>query len=767
MLDQRRQPSTGAISNANVDDEMRRLFRPASGASTSGNSTQPGASLNASQGMQPRYQTQQYFGGWTSKSRKRSTTQNHPTFNKDIVLLPHPEWSEVCKHKTKRRLHESGYILCAFEMRKMWDCRTVVAEIREAFKDRIPEDVSIELLMPCGNKLVSPKLHEGQELNGFMIHKVFRSKAVYIRPSTSLPVPFNSSDSEDSCVEVDTSSANDHTATTANQTNNFMTTRARGAQLASTQQVSRYPFTRRARANQLSASQQGSSGTMTRPNQLSASQQGSSGTMTRPNQLSASQQGSSGTMTRPNQLSASQQGSSDTMTRANQPSASQQGSSGTMTRANQHVENVATVNQIQSDNNDDYATYLSIMGSISDLSSDDEELSQAIMASLESHVASECTNTKSAQDVLLNLASQIVSNKKCRFNINRSSVLDGTMRGFKRLSYNPSYQMCIKFSDDLGIDEEAVDLGGPRREFLRLLMEALIQSPMFEGKDGKMNLGLDSSALREDRYFIAGRAIAVSLVHGGPPPGFFAPTLYACLVGAKSSIKPVLEDIADADLYEKVKKLSECTSLDDLLHATEPLQDYLANAGCLRPLKSIEDRDLLVQDILMFQVVHRVCGALERFVEGLNTLGVLNAIRMHPDSFRPLMCHEPSALTADIMDHLFHIRLSEVGSNKRRAEERVVPFWRDYLQDVEEQEGPSKLGKILAFATGASVIPPVGFSPQPSIDFLHDHSSSPRSCLPMANTCINGLKLPLFDKYGDFRERMDFAIGNTQGFGRE
>ena len=53
--------------------------------------------------------------------------------------------------------------------------------------------------------------------------------------------------------------------------------------------------------------------------------------------------------------------------------------------------------------------------------------------------------------------------------------------------------MCIKFSDDLGIDEEAVDLGGPRREFLRLLMEALIQSPMFEGKDGKMNLGLDSS----------------------------------------------------------------------------------------------------------------------------------------------------------------------------------------------------------------------------------------------------------------------------------
>ncbi|KAK2814699.1 hypothetical protein Q5P01_000632 [Channa striata] len=140
---------------------------------------------------------------------------------------------------------------------------------------------------------------------------------------------------------------------------------------------------------------------------------------------------------------------------------------------------------------------------------------------------------------------------------------------------------------------------------------------------------------------------------------------------------------------------------------------------------------------------------------------------MYPDSFRPLFCHEPSPLTAEMMDHLFHIRLSEMGSNKRRAEELVVAFWRDYLQDVEEQEGPSKLGKILAFATGASVIPPVGFSPQPLVEFLHDQSLSPKLCLPMANTCINCLKLPLLDKYERFRESMDFALGNTQGFGRE
>ncbi|KAF1384238.1 hypothetical protein PFLUV_G00116270 [Perca fluviatilis] len=48
--------------------------------------------------------------------------------------------------------------------------------------------------------------------------------------------------------------------------------------------------------------------------------------------------------------------------------------------------------------------------------------------------------------------------------------------------------------------------------------------------------------------------------------------------------------------------------------------NYLANAGCLRPLKRIEDKDLLVEDI-MFQVVHQVNGALQRFREGMKTLG--------------------------------------------------------------------------------------------------------------------------------------------------
>lgn len=42
--------------------------------------------------------------------------------------------------------------------------------------------------MGCGSKLVAPKLQEGQELNGVLLHKVFKTKALYVRPSKTLLV---------------------------------------------------------------------------------------------------------------------------------------------------------------------------------------------------------------------------------------------------------------------------------------------------------------------------------------------------------------------------------------------------------------------------------------------------------------------------------------------------------------------------------------------------------------------------------------------------
>ncbi|XP_076149223.1 G2/M phase-specific E3 ubiquitin-protein ligase-like [Alosa pseudoharengus] len=364
------------------------------------------------------------------------------------------------------------------------------------------------------------------------------------------------------------------------------------------------------------------------------------------------------------------------------------------------------------------------------------------------------------QVILEELASKIDYSHPSKFNINRSNVLDGAFRGFRRKTYDPKNCISVRFSDDRGMNEEAVDLGGPRREFLRLLLESLARSRMFEGVDGHLNLALDCTAVREDQYFLAGRAISVCLVHGGPPPCFLSRTLFEAIAEDPQQCRPVLNDVVDCDLRQKIEQISESKTLSELQSAIEPMIDYLANAGCLHSIE-LTAKDQLVADILHFQVIQRVQGPFERFREGLRTLGVLQKLQMNPESFSGVLCHSKSDLTSEVMDRLFSVKLSTPGSNRMATESNVVAFWRDFLQDAEEESGESPtLHDILQFATGSNEVPPIGFSPQPSIEFLHEGGK-----YPIANTCVNFLRLPIHTNYDSFREAMDFGIRNTQGFG--
>nr|XP_055036518.1 uncharacterized protein LOC129423994 [Misgurnus anguillicaudatus] len=752
-------PRTGSSTRnttcRTVESEMMSLFRPGSSNSQVASAGQAAnVTQDQSGGLRQslRYQTQKHFGNWRSRPRKRPKTHFHDTFNKDVILLPTPSNSVVVKHREKQQLHEQGHILNGFEFQKSWDHKTVIEQIRDAFGEKLSADVSIEFLMACGHKLISPKLRAGQELDASLIHKIYKSKALYIRPSKAILDDIT--DSEDSNYEENAGSERQLRSSSLTQhrpSDSFTSPMAAASGSPPNCTLEVQPFA----LSHVSGALFSQTPALT--NQRSIP----------PNHSSNSASSLS------NQLPVC---SLEICPSTSQPSTS---SFRETVSVNQPLVDLTGPNFSSSPNQSsssalpftptphqpgNYDNYLSVMSALSDMSSDDEELNQAILASLQSERKTTCCPVP-AKDILQDLATQINHQKKCKFNINRSTVLDGAIRGFKRGTYDPCHTISVRFSDDMGVAEEAVDLGGPRREFLRLLMEALLLSPMFEGDEDKMNLAFDSNAMREDRYFIAGRAIAVSLVHGGPPAGFLSPTLFSSLVDGPELAKPILEDIADTDLREKIKRVTECKLFEELIASTEPLEEYLSTAGCLRPLRRLEDKNQLVDDILMFQVIHRVRGPFERFRDGLRTLGVLDKIQTDPESFRTLLCWSPTTLTADLVDSLFTIRLSPVGSNRRRTEEVVVPFWRDYLADAEDQ-GAQKLETVLAFATGANTVPPIGFSPQPSIEFLHqERDAESNSKLPVANTCINCLKLPLHTTYKDFQENMDFALGNTHGFG--
>uniref|UniRef100_A0A1X7U5G7 HECT domain-containing protein n=1 Tax=Amphimedon queenslandica TaxID=400682 RepID=A0A1X7U5G7_AMPQE len=82
---------------------------------------------------------------------------------------------------------------------------------------------------------------------------------------------------------------------------------------------------------------------------------------------------------------------------------------------------------------------------------------------------------------------------------------------------------------------------------------------------------------------------------------------------------------------------------------------------------------------------------------------------------------------------------------------------------TESSEHNITLGDVLAFTTGASSIPPVGFTNRPSIQF---HSVS-ISKFAKANTCGNVLRLSMLtNSYEEFRDVFCFSIASSIGFGK-
>lgn len=84
--------------------------------------------------------------------------------------------------------------------------------------------------------------------------------------------------------------------------------------------------------------------------------------------------------------------------------------------------------------------------------------------------------------IMEQISSRVNNDSTVRFNIVRRSVWDGASRALGRSNFSPEKKVDVKFTDDYGISEGAVDNGGPTREFFRLcLHEIKDKIGIFEG----------------------------------------------------------------------------------------------------------------------------------------------------------------------------------------------------------------------------------------------------------------------------------------------
>lgn len=62
------------------------------------------------------------------------------------------------------------------------------------------------------------------------------------------------------------------------------------------------------------------------------------------------------------------------------------------------------------------------------------------------------------------------------------------------------------------------------------------------------------TAVREDEYFLAGKMVAVSVVHGGPGPHFLSEDLVHYLVG-QPPFKSTVDCITDGDIGKALREV--------------------------------------------------------------------------------------------------------------------------------------------------------------------------------------------------------------------
>ncbi|XP_028400989.1 G2/M phase-specific E3 ubiquitin-protein ligase-like [Dendronephthya gigantea] len=376
---------------------------------------------------------------------------------------------------------------------------------------------------------------------------------------------------------------------------------------------------------------------------------------------------------------------------------------------------------------------------------------------------------QSIKDILKAHINDVMSKQEGKnyINVRRAHVLEDSIAKIRKTKFNPKLPISVKFADDEGNSEGAVDTGGPTREFFRLLTKEMFsKSSMFGGADGNKVLIHNIQARAQGLYKSYGMLLSLSLCNGGNACHCLNESVYDFLVyGEDGKILPTIDDIHYHESKSILLKVLGTKTEEEFLELTQQddFLDMLSACGySARP--SFGDKDKLLSMVARYFVLDKPRSALEQFKEGLETLAILDAMKRYPEEFKGLFCFQATKLTAPFMQTLFSIAYSPNGSNSRAKEELIVMHWRDFLQDCEAGEARVSLEDVLIFATGAGVIPPCGFEPQTSATFWDD-------VRPRGNTCANTICLPTWPtkesvSFEEFKDLFEDGILNSPGFQR-
>ena len=341
--------------------------------------------------------------------------------------------------------------------------------------------------------------------------------------------------------------------------------------------------------------------------------------------------------------------------------------------------------------------------------------------------------------------------------INRSTVYTSTLKAIQRSSFSFHKPVSITFAG-----EEAVDIGGPKREYFRLLMLEIRNSELFcYGW-----FSHDLSSLNVRKYETAGKLVAWSILQGGGGPKCLAENVFLLVNGLPVDSYELIANISDKHLKNVLLEFYVIADQKTFDAAVNKYGEFIATCGYARIyMAKLCNKEELINCLIKQHYMFNVHAEIQQFTDGLNCIGNFGNIVMKNKSvFQAVLGDTIEHLTVAKFKRLYKINYSEQGSNYRIKETETMYSFEVYLQDLDEGcVDELGLEDLLIFITGAAAVPPLGFDRFLAIDFYNQEPGEKR--LPWSSTCSMSLKLPR--GVGDpdvFADLLKLSLSEGHGF---
>ncbi|XP_077414366.1 apoptosis-resistant E3 ubiquitin protein ligase 1 [Vanacampus margaritifer] len=356
--------------------------------------------------------------------------------------------------------------------------------------------------------------------------------------------------------------------------------------------------------------------------------------------------------------------------------------------------------------------------------------------------------------------------------ITRHAILDSSLKATRNFSvsdWSKNFEVVFQ-------DEEALDWGGPRREWFELICKTLFDTTnqlftrFSDNNQGLVHPNAERPPhLRLKMYEFAGRVVGKCLYESALGGAYkqlvrarFTRSFLAQIIGLRMNYKYFETD--DQEFY-KTKVcfiLNNDVSEMDLVFAEEKYN----KAGQLEKVVELlsggahiavtnENKMHYLNLLAQYRLASQVRDEVEHFLKGLNELVPENLLAIFDENeLELLMCG-----TGDINVQDFKAHAVIVGGSWHFREKVMKWFWAVVSSFTQEE-----LARLLQFTTGSSQLPPGGFNTLcPSFQII---AAPTQSTLPTAHTCFNQLCLPTYDSYEELHKMLKLAISEgSEGFG--